>query len=159
ATFTPSGAWSRSAGIFLNDNALGAPQVMGLMGNGVSGGVASFSPASLTFPNRLIGTTSPSMPVTLSNTGTAPLQIATISAAGDYAQTNNCPISPTGLNAGNSCTINVTFTPSYNAARPGWVNVNLIDPAGIQTVTLTGGGALPNPISVKPKASSITTGQ
>lgn len=156
ATFTPAAAWSRTAGIFLADNALGSPQVMGLMGNGVSGGIASFSPPSLTFPTRLMGTTSPPMPVTLSNTGTAPLQILSISAAGDYAQTNNCG---TSVAVSGSCVINVTFTPSYNAVRPGWINVNFVDPAGIQTVALTGGGALPNPISVKPKASSITTGQ
>lgn len=156
ATFTPTGPWSRSAGIFLSNNALGAPQVMGVMGNGVSGGIAGFSPSTVTFPTRLMGTTSPATPVTLSNTGTAPLVIAAISAAGDYAQTNNCG---TSVAAGSSCVINVTFTPSYNAARLGWINVNFVDPAGIQTIALTGAGALPNPIAVKPKAGSITFAQ
>jgi hypothetical protein len=155
-TFTPGTPWSRTGAIWLVDNALGSPHVVGLAGNGVSGGVASFSPTTLTFATRLIGSTSAPLPVTLSNTGTAPLQIANIVAAGDYAQTNNC-VSP--IAAGSNCTINVTFTPSYSASRPGWINVNFVDPAGIQTVGLTGAGALPNPVSVKPRASSITFSQ
>ena len=155
-TFIPGAAWSRTAAVWLVDNALGSPHVVGLMGNGVSGGVASFAPTSLTFATRLMTTTSTPLPVTLTNTGTAPLQIANITVAGDYAQTNTCGSS---VAVGGNCTINVTFTPSFSGTRAGWVNINFVDPAGIQTVGLTGTGALPNPISVKPKASSITFSQ
>ena len=155
ATFTPTQAWSRTAAIMMTDNALGSPHVMGLAGNGASGGVASFSPASLTFTTRLMGTTSPAQPITLNNTGTAALQVASVSASGDYAQTNNC----TTVAPGGSCTINVTFTPSFNAARPGWINVSLTDPAGVLTVGLTGTGANPAPITVKPRIASVTQAQ
>jgi hypothetical protein len=140
----------------MTDNALGSPHVMGLAGNGASGGTASFSPSSLTFTTRLMGTTSAAQPVTLTNTGTAPLLIAQISASGDYAQSNNCG---TSVAAGAFCTINVTFTPFYNATRPGWINVNFTDPAGIQTVALTGAGANPAPITVKPRIASVTQAQ
>jgi archaellum component FlaF (FlaF/FlaG flagellin family) len=156
ATFTPTGNWSRTAAIMMADNALGSPHVMGLAGNGASGGAASFSPPSLTFATRLMGTTSAAQPVTLTNTGTAPLLIAQISASGDYAQTNNCG---TSVAAGAFCTINVTFTPFYNATRPGWINVNFTDPAGIQTVALTGAGANPAPVAVKPRIASLTQAQ
>ena len=156
ATFTPTGNWSRTAAIMMTDNALGSPHVMGLAGNGASGGAASFSPSSLTFTTRLMGTTSAAQPVTLTNTGTAPLLIAQISASGDYAQTNNCG---TSVAAGAFCTINVTFTPFYNSTRPGWINVNFTDPAGIQTVALTGAGANPAPITVKPRIASVTQAQ
>ncbi len=156
ATFVPTTSWSRTAAIMLTDNAMGSPHVMGLAGNGASGGVASFSPTSLTFASRLMFSTSAPLPVMFSNTGTAPLQIANIVTAGDYAQTNNCG---TSVAAGGSCTINVTFTPSLTAARPGWVNVILTDPAGIQTVALTGTGASPAPVAVKPRAASLTQAQ
>ena len=156
ATFTPTAAWSRSAAIMLTDNAMGSPHVMGVMGNGASGGVASFSPTSLTFAARLMFSTSAPLPVTLTNTGTAPLQIANIVAAGDYAQTNNCG---TSVAVGANCTINVTFTPSLTSTRPGWVNVILADPAGIQTISLTGSGAAPAPVAVKPRTVSLTQAQ
>jgi hypothetical protein len=156
ATFMPAAAWSRTAAIMMTDNALGSPHVMGLAGNGASGGAVSFSPASLTFATRLMFTTSAPLPVTLTNSGTAPVQIENIVAAGDYAQTNNCG---TSVAAGANCTINVTFIPSLTAARPGWINVILTDPAGIQTVALTGTGATPAPVTVKPRIASLTQAQ
>ena len=156
ATFTPSAAWSRTAAIMLTDNALGSPHVAGLLGNGASGGVASFSPTSLTFATRLMFTNSTPLPVTLNNTGTSPLQIASISVAGDYSQTNDCG---TSVAAGGSCTIQVVFSPAYNSTRPGWLNVAFTDPAAIQSIPLSGAGANPAPITVKPRIASITQAQ
>jgi hypothetical protein len=157
--FTPAAAWSRTAVVMVADNALGSPQAVGLVSNGVSGGIASFAPSSLTFATRLMGTASAPQAVTLSNTGTGPLVMANISPVGDYTQTNNCPISPATLAAAASCTINVTFLPSLNGARPGWIDVSLVDPASIEGVTLTGTGALPAPVVVKPRAASLTPAQ
>jgi hypothetical protein len=156
ATFTPTAAWSRTAAIMMTDNALGSPHVMGLAGSGVSGGVASVSPSTLTFAKQLMGTTSASQSATLKNTGTAALQLAGIVAAGDYSQTNNCPSS---IAVGASCKVIVTFTPSFSGARPGWINFNFTDPAGLQAVTLAGTGALPTPVLVSPKATSVTPSQ
>lgn len=155
-TFTPSATWARESVIVMNDNAQGNLHLVGVSGNGVSGGVASLSPATLTFGKQLSGTTSAAQSATLTNTGTAPLSIASLAAAGDFTQTNNCPSS---LGIGSSCTVNVTFTPSYSGARPGWVTINLTDPASLATVTLTGTGTLPTTVAVTPKASSITTAQ
>jgi hypothetical protein len=155
-TFAPQAAWGRTAAIWLTDNALGSPHVAGLMGNGVSGGTVSFSPSSLTFATTLMFGTSAAQTVTLSNPGTAALQIANISAVGDYSQTNTCGSS---VAASGSCTISVKFTPSINGARPGWIDVNFTDPAGVQTVALTGTGASPAPVLVKPRAASVTLAQ
>ena len=155
-TFSPTAAWGRTAAIWLTDNALGSPHPAGLMGNGVSGGSVSFSPATLTFATALMGTTSAAQTVTLTNPGTAALQISNITPVGDYIQTNNCG---TSVAAGGSCTVTVKFTPSSTGARPGWIDVSLTDPAGIQTVALTGTGASPAPVLVKPRAASVTTTQ
>ena len=155
-TFSPSAAWARTAAVMMTDNAQGSPHVVGMAGNGTSGGVATFSPTSLTFSNRLIYTTSIAQNVTLTNTGSAPLQLASIMAAGDYAQVNNCPIT---IAVSASCTVKVTFTPTFSAARPGWLNFNFTDPAGVQTVALSGGGALPNPVAITPKSASVTPNQ
>jgi hypothetical protein len=155
-TFAPTAAWSRTAGVFMTDNALGSPHVMGVAGNGTSGGALSFSPTSLTFPSRVMFTTSPAQTVTVTNTGSGSVQISKIVTAGDYAQTSTCGLT---LAAGANCTISVTFTPSQTMTRAGWVNVQLVDPAGIQTVALTGTGAGPAPVAVKPRIASITKSQ
>ncbi len=155
-TFTPSAAWARSSVIVMNDNAQGLVHLVGVAGTGVSGGVASLSPSTLTFAKQKEGTKSAAQSATLSNTGTAPLVIASVTASGDYAQTNNCPAS---LAPGSSCQVNVTFTPSYSSTRPGWVTFNLSDPASLVTLTLTGTGTLPTPVAVAPFETSITTSQ
>ena len=100
--------------------------------------VASAAPTSLTFASQDEGTTSPPQPVTLSNTGPAPLAIANIAASGDFAQANSCPST---LAAGGNCTINVTFSPTATGTRNGTLTVtdnsNLV-PGSQQTVSLTG---------------------
>lgn len=60
----------------------------------------------------MVGTSSAPQPITVTNTGNATLTITKINLAsgntGDFSQTNTCGKT---LAAGNSCTINVTFTP------------------------------------------------
>ena len=68
----------------------------------------SLSPSSLTFPTQVVGTTSGSQPVTLTNTDTTPLIISNIATTGDFAETNNCRRSLPGTGY---CTIYVTFNP------------------------------------------------
>jgi len=54
-----------------------------------------------------------------------------ISTAGDFAQTNNCPLS---LAPGRPCTIKVTFTPTAIGARSGQLIVTDSDSTSPQTV-------------------------
>ena len=62
--------------------------------------------------------------IPLSNAGTTTLMISSISIKGanpgDYAQTNSCG---TGLEAGASCTIHVTFTPKQTGKRPATLSI------------------------------------
>jgi hypothetical protein len=68
----------------------------------------SLSPPSLTFPAQAIGTTSAPQPVALTNTGTAPLTISSISIGPDFTVS----VCSSPLAAGASCTMNVTFHPT-----------------------------------------------
>jgi uncharacterized repeat protein (TIGR03803 family) len=114
--------------------------------------IAGVSPTSLTFGNQDVGTTSASQPVTLSNTGPAPLAVSSIVPSGDFVETDNCNGS---VAAGKSCTINVTFTPTATGTRNGTLtltdNSNLV-PGSQQTVSLTGTainpGGTPSPTSL-----------
>jgi len=105
--------------------------------------IASLAPSSLTFSSQDEGTTSAPQPVTLSNTGPAPLAISSIAASGDFAETDNCngSVAPLG-----SCTINVTFRPTATGTRSGTLTVtdnsNLV-PGSQQTVSLSGTGINP----------------
>src|SRR5205807_9815235 len=99
-TFTPTTSGARAATLSLTDNAMGSPQTVGLTGTGAAA-AASFTPTSINFGNQQLNGASAAQAVTLSNTGSAPLTIASIAIAGtnsgDFAQTNNCPTGPSSL--------------------------------------------------------------
>jgi Galactose oxidase, central domain/Cep192 domain 4 len=105
---------------------------------------ASFSPASLTFTSQPIGTTSAPQQVTLTNTGNAALSISSIGLtgtnAGDFAETNNCPVSPATLGAAANCTINVTFTPSLASTETAAISISDNAGGSPQAVALSGTG-------------------
>lgn len=101
-----------------------------------------FSPPSLLFALQTIGTSSPVQSFTLTNTGTVSLSITSITANGDFSQTNTCPSS---LGAGAVCAVSVTFTPSAVANRTGTISVVDNAAGSPHTVALTGTGkAVPN---------------
>jgi Abnormal spindle-like microcephaly-assoc'd, ASPM-SPD-2-Hydin len=110
-----------------------------LTGTGTnSAAVVMLTPTTLNLGSQLITTTSsPAQMITLKNTGNATLNIASIAASGDFAQTNNCGAT---LTATMSCTINVTFTPTMTGARNGTVTVTDDANGSPHIVALTGTG-------------------
>ncbi|HXU94320.1 MAG TPA: choice-of-anchor D domain-containing protein [Gallionella sp.] len=108
---------------------------------------ATLMPSPLpAFPLQYVGSVSAPQTVTLTNTGVTPIAISSIAIGpwGNYlnfAQTNNCPVSPATLAAGSACNINVTFQPNKAGLRTSELTV--IDAAGTQKVTLNGTGDLP----------------
>lgn len=119
---------------------------------------ASLSPPSLTFASRSVGTTSPAQAVTLTNNGTATLNISSIAANGDFAVASTSPsggLCGGNLAAGNSCTIQVTFTPTQTGARSGTLSISDNAAGSPHTVSLSGTGtaAQPGPKGVRGPAS------
>jgi len=100
----------------------------------------TLSATSLIFGNQLIGTTSATQTVTLTNTGNATLTITSITASGDFAQTNNCG---TSVAAGAGCAISVTFTPATAGQRTGGVTISSNASGSPPVITLTGTGVSP----------------
>jgi len=103
----------------------------------------NLSASALTFAGQLVGTTSVSQPVTLSNTGTAALTITSITTTTDFGETDNCMGS---VAASGSCTINVTFSPTATGPLTGMLTItdNSNGVAGsTQTVSLSGTGTAP----------------
>ncbi len=114
--------------------------------------VLSLTPTALAFSSA-INVTSVAQSFTVQNIGGAAMRINSIGLGGAnpgrFGLTHNCPIGGTGLTAGGSCTVNVTFTPNSNTNRSALVNVNVAAPATSGTVTLTGTTILPT-VTVSP---------
>ena len=135
-TFTPTAAGSRFGFILLADNAAGTPHVINLIGDGSSPAV-TVSPQSLTFPSVLVGQTSSAQAITLSNTGNATLNIGSISASTNFAETNNCP---PALGLGARCQIQVTVTPTAGGVVTGALTLTDNAAGGTQNIALSGSG-------------------
>jgi hypothetical protein len=108
---------------------------------GPSAPAAVLSTNNIAFGNETVGVPT-SHTVTLSNTGSAPLTISSISVttgATDFSQINDCGNS-VAINA--FCTVTVTFNPSTTGPRTGTVSfVDGVSPS--QIVNLSGTGVNP----------------
>jgi hypothetical protein len=119
--------WSTHIGSFVFTNC----------GGGGGGPIVTLSHSSLLFSKRLVGTTSLPKAVYVTNTGTAPLNITSIVASGDFAETNTCGST---VAVGKRCRIQVTFTPTAKGTRTGAVTLTDNANPTTQTITLTGTG-------------------
>ena len=117
----------------------------------------SLSATSLTFPSQVINSTSAAQTVTLTNTGTASLNITSIVPSGDYAQTTTCG---TSVAAAGTCTISVTFTPTATGTRTGAITItdNATGSPHIISLTGTGSAALTSSIRLAGKFTEAMSG-
>ena len=149
-TFSPTAVTGNAqASLTVADNAPGGSQVILLGGSTPPGAVATPSPTSITFPGQFVGTTGLPQSVTLTNTGTATLNIASVTTTpADFGSLNSCGSS---LAAGASCAIGVFFDPTASGTRSGTLTIT--DDAGNspQTIALTGTG---QDFSLAPSSSS-----
>jgi trimeric autotransporter adhesin len=147
-TFSPSQEGPFNASVSVSNNSAGSPQTAALTGLGLASGAnVSPSPGSLTFPGQLLNTASASMPVTLTNYGTIPVNISSIAASTNFAEAQACPASLAPLA---SCTINVTFTPSAAGNLMGTLAVTDDAPGSPQKIALSGIGAMPTTATLIP---------
>jgi len=106
--------------------------------NANASSVVKLTPLKLDFGSVPVGTTSLSKIATLTNISNSALTVRDISASGiDFAETNTCP---SGLPAGGSCAIEVTFKPAIDGPRIGTIMISTSDPAIPQLLVLTGTG-------------------
>jgi hypothetical protein len=104
---------------------------------------ASVNVSSLDFGDIVLGLTSRTRTVTLSNTGTAALTVSAVSisggTAGDFAKVSD-RCSGTTLAIGGACTEMITFRPSYFGARTSTLSFSDNASGSPQTVALSGNG-------------------
>jgi len=147
-TFSPSEVKYYSASVTVADNDPSSPQSFKVTGSGTA--PVLYSPKLIPFANQPINSTSPPSVVTVTNNETSAISISGITAPAPFAQSNNCG---TSLGAGQSCTINVTFSPTQ--AKYYTANLTVADNTvtSPQTISLTGNGYLP--VTLVPLAISF----
>ncbi len=104
----------------------------------------SLTPQEINFGNEPLQIATTAQMVTLINEGSAALSISSITASGDFQQTNNCGTSLAG--GGGTCTIQIIFTPKSVGLQTDQITIT--DNAGAlgttvtQSITVTGNGVL-----------------
>lgn len=96
---------------------------------------------TIAFGSQIVGLPTTGQPITLSNTGTAPITVSTIGFAGAFTAVSggSCPSVPITLAARANCTMNIAYLPTAVGAASGSVTFS---GTGVvtQSVLLTGGG-------------------
>jgi outer membrane autotransporter protein len=98
------------------------------------------SDTTLSFPDGTVDASSEPQVVTLTNQGSAPLTVNSISTEGDFSQSNDCG---TEIAVGSSCEIQVVFTPQSSGDATGALNIDTSD--GVTTIVLSGSADDPTP--------------
>ena len=114
----------------------------------------TLDPYSLQYPSQQIGSTTSAQSVLLRNMGSSALEISSIAANGDFAESNNCE--PT-VSAAGSCTLSVTFTPTAAGSRSGSIVIQDNAAGSPHTITLSGFGS--GPVAVLSPASLTFSAQ
>jgi hypothetical protein len=103
-------------------------------------GTASFSPTTpLTFPPQILNTESKELAVSLTNSGTVPLTVSSVTAQGQFKVSDNCGKS---VKAGAKCTITVHSAPTTQGALVGAVTIRDSASSKPQVIELSGAGTV-----------------
>jgi hypothetical protein len=111
----------------------------GVSGQGVAPEV-TLSTTSINFGDQTVNVSSSPYELLIINSGSADLHVSSISASGDFTQTDDCdtPVVP-----GDSCTSEITFTPTAVGAATGTLTITDDAADSPQTVALQGTGIAP----------------
>lgn len=150
AVFSPAVAGTRRAGIQIVHNGSGGSSLIGLGGSAfVATPAAALSPASLTFPSTSVGAVSAGQAVTLTNSGTAALNVTSVGVAGtnpaDFTIAGNT-CTGASLAPGATCAVSVAFAPTAGGARNATLGFADNAAGSPQVATLAGAGIAPAPV-------------
>jgi hypothetical protein len=153
ATFSPTVSGPRKSGINVQDSS-GDSLSIPLTGVGTA---VSLSPASLSFPSQSVGTGGTPQTVTLSNSGSSPVNMWQMALRGanaaDFSKSSTCGHT---LAAGSNCGITVTFTPSAAGTRSASLLISDDGGGSPQSVSLSGiGSGDPNAALVGGRSNAI----
>jgi beta-lactam-binding protein with PASTA domain len=138
--FKPTSTGNKSANLNIAFGGGAGSKTVVLTGTGVNFAF-TVSPTSLAFGKLARGATSAAKTVTVKNTGTVALPIASVALAGNapsqYTRTHNCP---SQLSTGSTCTVQVRFKPTSTGSKPATLVIAPGGGASSKSVTLSGTG-------------------
>ena len=161
-TFVPTAAGSATGSLAITSNDLANPTVnIPLTGSGTNTRMGQLvaNPAALSFGNVNTGS-SAAKQVVLTNTGNAAVKISQISARGTGFGANGILV-PATLNASQSATLTVSFSPAAVASASGTISVASDAKGSPLAIALTGSGVQAG-LNVSPAAfnfGSLVEGQ
>jgi hypothetical protein len=137
--FAPSASGNISGSLTVTSADNSVFTVAALQGQGTGIGV-SIQPGIVSFGSQTVGIPSTAQIVTVWNTGTTAFSIVSVTASGDFSETDTC--SGQTIAAGANCVFSITMTPTTQGTRTGSIQfVESID--GLQIVSLSGVGQAP----------------
>lgn len=160
-TFSPLGAGQRTANITISDDAPDSPQSVQVTGTGAAAPpgtpIVKSTPTNVSFGAVTQGAVVPAQLITLANSGTGPLHIASVALGGtnstDFSLTNNCAAA--AYAAGATCTIGVSFSPVAIGVRAASITIADDAPNSPQNIALS---ATVNPaFTISPAAPGSTS--
>ena len=155
--FAPSTHGPLVGSLSIADNAPDTPQTVSLNGFGQQP-ILSLNPSSVMFGSLGVGGTTSPQTVQLTDNGDAPLHVSAVSISGansgDFNVTaGSCGSLTVTIAPGDSCFVNVTFSPSASGSRNAALQVLSDNPAGPGSASLNGTGLVshfalsPNPLA------------
>ena len=127
-----------------------ADQIGNIISTFLNTPLAGVAPPSLNFGVQLLKKPSPTKTLTVTNSGSATLNVSSVSTTGDYSQTNTCTAA---ILPGGTCSVSVIFTPTVTGTRSGSITLNDNAPSASQVISATGIGT-----AVQLAPSSLTFG-
>lgn len=152
-TFTPGSAGTATGNVLVASSATNPSLNIPLSGTGVTAGALAANPTSIAFNSVPVGS-SQSHTEILSNTGGSGLQITNATVTGAGFALSGITV-PTTLNAGQSLTFNVTFTPQNSAAVTGTLALTASGSVSSLGVSLSGTATAPGQLSVTPATANF----
>jgi uncharacterized repeat protein (TIGR01451 family) len=152
-TFSPTVAGAASGTVAIASS-VGSVN-LSLTGTGLQGNLV-IAPTTVAFGNLPVGNTSTEQVVTLSNTGTAALDVSALTGAtAPFSRTGGTCAGtlPITIAAGGSCTVGYTFAPTATGAASQVLTITANAP-GSGTITLTGTGTPSADLSIS-KTSAV----
>lgn len=113
----------------------------------------TISPTTVTYPAQQVGTASLFVTITVTNTGNAPLSVASVTTTGDFTESDACTAAP--IPQGATCTVQVSFLPTVKGMRAGVLTVYGNVAGGQATAQLSGIGTPPAAIVLTPASLSF----
>ncbi len=133
-------------------NVYGGQLTVDLTGTGSPAGAVSLTPASISFGQVEVGTTSAPLPVSAANSSAVAIPISSVSVTPPFILSANA-CGTTSLTANSVCQLAVEFAPTQDGPASGLLT--LTDGAGTQTVELNGTGIAPPTDILSPTSLSF----